>query len=185
MRDTASRRLTETAARLFQARGLSRVGINEIIREADVARMSLYNNFHSKEALALAAYEGVSLARRERVDHILAHASEPIAAINAIFDLALELASGEGFRGCAFIDLAAHAGEADAALAGLVRAHKCALRERFTQLAAKACAPDPETLGRQWLALWDGALTDAHIEGDVAPILAAREAAARLLTQVE
>ena len=45
MTDSASERLTATAIRLFQERGLSRVGINEIVREADVARMSLYKQF--------------------------------------------------------------------------------------------------------------------------------------------
>ena len=182
MRDTASRRLTDTAARLFQARGLSRVGINEIIREADVARMSLYNNFRSKEALALAAYEALSRARRQGIDAVIDAAPGPVAAILGIFDLAAELAAKEGFRGCAFIDLAAHAGPEDLPLVALVREHKQALRERFTRLADQTGAPNPDRLGRQLLALWDGSLTDASIEGDLAPIHAARAAAATLLT---
>lgn len=185
MRESATERLTATAARLFQERGLTRVGINEIIREADVARMSLYNNFKSKEDLALAAYAAVSKSRRDAVDSAIAAAGKPEAAILAIFDLAIELASRTSFRGCAFIDLAAHAGLDDARLLDLARGHKAALRNRFSRLAEEAGADDPETLARQLLALWDGSLTDAFIEGDTAPLLAARRAADYLLRQGE
>lgn len=77
MRDSATERLTAAAARLFQERGLTRVGINEITREADVARMSLYNNFNSKEDLALAAYAAVSKSRQNAVDAAMAAADGP------------------------------------------------------------------------------------------------------------
>ncbi|WP_185020747.1 TetR/AcrR family transcriptional regulator [Histidinibacterium lentulum] len=172
-----------TAARLFQERGLNRVGINEIIREADVARMSLYNNFKSKEDLALAAYGAVSKSRQDAVDAAIAASDGPEAAILAIFDLAADLAGGASFRGCAFIDLAAHAAVDDARLIDLVRRHKSALRGRFSRLAERAGVADPEKTARQLLALWDGSLTDAFIEGDAAPVSAARCAAEHLLSQ--
>lgn len=181
MQEPAPQRLTATAARLFQERGLTRVGINEIIREADVARMSLYNNFTSKEDLALAAYTKVSQDRQDAVDAVIAASDGPGAAVLAIFDLAADLARRDAFRGCAFIDLAAHAEREDARLLDLVRRHKAALRNRFARLAGQAGAGEPEMAARQLLALWDGSLTDAFIEGDVAPILAARGAAERLL----
>lgn len=183
MRESANERLTATAARLFQERGLTRVGINEIIREADVARMSLYNNFKSKEDLALAAYAAVSKNRRDAIDAAIDASGGPEAAILAVFDLAAELAGRASFRGCVFIDLAAHAAVEDTRLLDLVRSHKAALRDRFTRLAQQAGRSDPETLARQLLALWDGSLTDAFIEGDAAPISAARSAAEHLLRQ--
>lgn len=183
MRETATDRLTATAARLFQDRGLTRVGINEIIREADVARMSLYNNFKSKEDLALAAYGAVSKSRQDAVHAAIDAADGPEAAILAIFDLAAELAGRSSFRGCAFINLAAHIGVEDARLLDLARGHKRALRACFEGLARDTGDPAPETTGRQLLALWDGALVDAFIEGDVAPIIAARAAAAKIIAR--
>jgi hypothetical protein len=65
----------------------------------------------------------------------------------------------------------------------LVRQHKAALRARFTTLAENAGAADPDLLGRQLLALWDGAISDAFIEADDGPITAARAAAQHLLTR--
>lgn len=181
MRESVTERLTATAARLFQERGLTRVGINEIIREADVARMSLYNNFKSKEDLALAAYAAMSTDRQASIDVVIEASGDPRLAILAIFDLAADLAGKASFRGCAFIDLAAHVEVDDARLLDLVRSHKVALRCRFSRLAEEIGLSDPDLLGRQLLALWDGALTDAFIERNIAPILAARSAAGQLL----
>lgn len=183
MRKAATERLTASAARLFQERGLTRVGINEIIRDADVARMSLYNNFRSKEDLALAAYAEVSKSRHEAIAAAIDVSAGPAEAVLAIFDLAAKLAAESSFRGCVFINLAAHLGVDDDRLAGLVRKHKLALRECFERLASNLGDPEPAVLGRQLLALWDGALVDAFIEGDAAPILAARAAAARLIAR--
>lgn len=183
MRHSAVEKLTVAASRLFQDRGFARVGINEIIREADVARMSLYNNFRSKEDLAYAAYTALSETRRTAIDAIIETVPLPRVAVLSIFDMAEQLASKETFRGCAFINLAAHVGANDERLASLVRRHKAALRERFAHLGEKCGATDSETLGRQLLALWDGALVDAYVEGSTAPIKAARAAAARLLPE--
>ncbi|MDH4248593.1 MAG: TetR/AcrR family transcriptional regulator [Deltaproteobacteria bacterium] len=44
-------RLLQTASRLFYAQGVANVGIPEIIREAGIARMTLYYHFPSKEDL--------------------------------------------------------------------------------------------------------------------------------------
>jgi len=180
---SATERLTATAARLFQERGLTRVGINEIIREADVARMSLYNNFGSKEDLALAAYAEVSRRRHEAIEAAIEAAAGSEEAILAIFDLAKRLAGHPSFRGCVFINLAAHVGIDDERLSGLVREHKLFLRKSFERLATDLGDAAPETLGRQLLALWDGAVVDAFVEGDTAPIRAARAAAAKLITR--
>lgn len=181
MQEPAAQRLTATAARLFQERGLTRVGINEIIREADVARMSLYNNFGSKEALALAAYGEVSKDRHEAMEAAIAASAGPAEAILAMFDLAAALADSPSFKGCAFVNLAAHVGIDDERLVDLVKGHKRTLRGSFERLAADLGVAEPMVLGRQLLALWDGALVDAFIEGTSDPILAARAAAAKLI----
>jgi AcrR family transcriptional regulator len=181
MSDSATQRLAATAIRLFQERGLARVGINEIIREADVARMSLYNNFGSKADLAIAVYSELSKGRQEAIDAAIQASDGPAAAILAIFDLASELAEKPSFRGCAFLNLAAQVDVDDHQLLELVRRHKRALRGCFERLAIELGHPEPEILGRQLLALWDGALADAFIEAGTEPILAARAVAARLI----
>ncbi|MFA5901308.1 MAG: helix-turn-helix domain-containing protein, partial [Hyphomicrobium sp.] len=48
---SARMRIIETALRLFYAHGTRSVGIDRIIAEADVAKMSFYNHFPSKADL--------------------------------------------------------------------------------------------------------------------------------------
>ena len=54
---TARERLLDAAGRLFYADGIAATGINAITAEAGVARMSLYNNFASRDELMLAYIE--------------------------------------------------------------------------------------------------------------------------------
>lgn len=50
----ARQRILETADRLFYHDGIRAVGIDRIIAEAEVAKMSLYKHFPSKNELILA-----------------------------------------------------------------------------------------------------------------------------------
>jgi AcrR family transcriptional regulator len=51
---SARGRLLDSASRLFRERGINATGIDLIVRDAGVAKASLYNNFASKEALVVA-----------------------------------------------------------------------------------------------------------------------------------
>jgi AcrR family transcriptional regulator len=48
---TLREHVLEVASRLFYEKGVRNVGIDEIIKESGVARMTLYNNFGSKDQL--------------------------------------------------------------------------------------------------------------------------------------
>ena len=50
-------RLMATAWRLFYRDGYRAVGIDTLLAEAEVAKMTLYNHFDSKEALIVAVLE--------------------------------------------------------------------------------------------------------------------------------
>jgi len=50
-------RILETASELFYRNGIQAVGVDAIIGGADVARMSFYRHFKSKEGLVLAFLE--------------------------------------------------------------------------------------------------------------------------------
>ena len=93
-------RLLQAAAELFYADGMAATGIDAIIARAGVAKMSLYNNFESKDALT-AAYldarheEWLALYRAR-----LAQASGPTAAVLAVFDAYLDHAEAFVAAGC-------------------------------------------------------------------------------------
>ncbi len=174
-------RLIDTAGDLFYARGLPNVGINEVTDRAGVARMTLYNNFDSKEALALAAFERQSEARRALIEQRLARARTAADAVKAMFDVSEQLAKESGFRGCPFINVVVQAPHPAGPMHALVRAHKAWLRARFRDIAVQAGHRKPDTAAQQLLALLDGASVEAFIQGSVEPIRASRQAAEILL----
>jgi AcrR family transcriptional regulator len=180
-RPAPRQRLVETAARLFYERGLPNIGINEVTDRAGVARMTLYNNFASKEVLALAAFEHQAEARRRMIDAHLGKAATPAAGVAALFDVAEVLAAQPRFKGCAFINVALQVADPGGRLHALALDHKLWVRGKFQGLAELARARLPQRLAQQLLALWDGAIVEAYIQGSVEPIEAARQAAKVLL----
>jgi AcrR family transcriptional regulator len=162
-RASARERLLAAANELFYAEGVQTVGIDRIIERAGVARGSLYNVFGSKEEL-VAAYLG---SRHEATTRSLIDAIEryddPRQKILAVFDAQAQLFKQPDFNGCAFV-----AASTEARPGGLVEnaadRFRAWIRGLFTDLAARAGAPDPVGLGRQLHLLYDGAGLAARMD---------------------
>src|SRR3954467_8920991 len=96
-------RILETADRLFYGNGIRAVGIDRIIAEAGVAKMSLYKHFPSKDDLILAVLrhreEGVLEFFRSATERHGRRAKDPL---RAFFAALKEWFETPGFRGCAF-----------------------------------------------------------------------------------
>ncbi|MEZ5085021.1 MAG: TetR/AcrR family transcriptional regulator [Tessaracoccus sp.] len=109
-RTPARQRLLDAASRLFYAQGMAATGIDAIIADAGVAKMSLYNNFSSKDDLVLAYIEArhqewLGLYQRRAQ---LATTSEQ--KVLAVFDAYADHANAayeHGFRGCGLLNAAA------------------------------------------------------------------------------
>ena len=178
-------KLLAAAARRFYSDGIAATGIDTITSEAQVAKMSLYNNFASKDELVVAYLDGRHaewldlLARRTR------RATGPAGAVLAVFDAYLdhaELAHGHGFRGCGLLNGAAelpvgHPGRE------AVRAHKREVARILVERCALAAFDDPEGLGEHLFLLAEGAVVSAGVQEDPLPLRQARSLAQRLLPE--
>jgi AcrR family transcriptional regulator len=180
---TARDRLVDTARRLFLARGVPSVGINEVIATAGVARMTLYNHFRSKDDLVAASFEAESARRHAALQAALDAAGSPAEKALALFDVAERLAEAEGFRGCAFVNLAVETAAPDSRLHELALRHKRQIRDGLRDLLCAEGRSDADRLAQQILVLWDGAIVGAYLHRSAAPIAAAREAVATLLAR--
>jgi AcrR family transcriptional regulator len=154
----AGRRVFDAAADLFYRKGIHAVGVEEIVRQAGVAKISLYRSFDSKDDLVLAYLED-----RER-DFLGAwdQMFDPLAAapreqLRAIMTYVTERTTEAGYRGCPFINFSAEF--PDPAHPGRVVAAriKWAIRERFRRLATALGAPRPDRLADGLLLLFEGA----------------------------
>jgi len=174
-------RLLDAASRLFYARGVANVGINEVIQRAQVARMTLYHHFPSKDALVQAVLERHDAQRRAWLRSADGRAETAEGRLLAVFDLLREWVESPDFRGCPFIDATIELGGKLNPARPIARDHKDATLAYLRELAQEAGVRDAEPLAYQLLLLFDGATVDALVQGSAEPAWHARQAAATLL----
>src|SRR5262249_48824161 len=99
----ARQRILETADRLFYQEGIRAVGIDRIIAEAGVAKMTPYAHFPSKDDLILAVLvhreQGVLEFFRRGLER---HGKKGKHPLRAFFAALKEWFETPGFRGCGF-----------------------------------------------------------------------------------
>ncbi|SLN34434.1 HTH-type transcriptional regulator YjdC [Roseivivax jejudonensis] len=163
--------LVETALRLFYANGFNATGIDRILAESGVAKMTLYKHFRSKDDLILAALELRDTQFREwlfgRMD---AASSDPEARLVAMFDALADWFAGEafpglGFSGCAFINAASEFAPLDHPAHTFAAEHKRLIVEYLSKLCTEAGYEAPEIVAERLALLKEGAIATAHVRG--------------------
>ncbi|MFJ6788770.1 TetR/AcrR family transcriptional regulator [Streptomyces angustmyceticus] len=179
--DEARTRILDAAEKLFYARGIQAVGMDELRGAAGVSLKRLYQCFPAKRDL-VEAY----LRRRDGrwraalAAYVDARTDDPAARPLAVFDWLGDWFAEPGFRGCAFANAHGELGAASDGVGRVAREHKSALLAYVTGLVRAAGAGQPELLGGQLVLLIDGAIAGAALRGG-APAPEARAAAAVLM----
>ena len=151
-------RILETASEMFYRDGIRAVGIDAVIERSGVAKMSLYRNFPSKDALVRAWLEDRNEFFWRRWDKVEAsRAGDPRGQIEAILDMVAENASHQKWRGCPFLNTGTEFPEPDHPARAVILANKRAVRHRLRSLASAAGARAPDLLAQQLQLLIDGA----------------------------
>jgi AcrR family transcriptional regulator len=180
--DDARWRILSTAYDLFCRHGVQTIGIDRIVAEAGVAKMTLYRHFRSKEALVVAVLD---LREELWINRWIAaesrrRAEAPRERLLVIFEMLHDWFRQPDYEGCLFNNtlLEDHDPASPIRIASIVkRSHVVAV---LRSLAEEAGAGDPEALARQWQMLMSGAMI-AAAEGDVAAAQRARDVGALLL----
>lgn len=174
--------LVESAAELFYRDGFNATGIDKILRDAGVAKMTLYRHFCSKDDLILAA-----LRRKDErfrnwlVRTVEGSANDPRQRLLAVFDALEQWFSAPDFHGCMFINAAAEFGDLADPVHAAAAEHKRLVRNYLETLAVAAGAKKPRQLAQQINLLVDGAVVTAHVSGDPSVAKTARAAAEVLI----
>jgi len=164
---TLREHVLEVASRLFYEKGVKNVGIDEIVKESGVARMTLYNNFGSKDRLVKEylnrTSENFLSDYRARIENA---ASDPRDRLVAALSVLGEWFSSPEFRGCwitnATVEMPKHQGPVREAR----ESYHAALRELFLDLAREADVSEPEELVELLLVIQRGAIISALLESD-------------------
>ena len=152
-------RLIRAATRLFCAYGIAATGIDAVLREAGVAKMTLYKIFGSKDRLVEAVLEEEGRRWRDWfLPALIAGNGSSRKKLDRIFPLLRQWFDQDEFYGCPFINAVGEHDKNDERLRSLAIAHKNVLLTAIAKLAEQAGASDPQCLSHQIGLLIDGAI---------------------------
>jgi len=178
----ARERILGAAYNLFSRHGIRAVGVDTVVAESGVAKMTLYRHFASKDDLVLAFLE-----RREELwtrgwveAETGRRATTPGERLLAIFDIFDGWFHQDDFEGCSFINVLLEIDDRTNVVHAAAVRYLANIRAFVRGLAEEAGVRDPETFARQWHTLMKGSIVAAG-EGDANAARAAKEVAKLLL----
>ncbi len=170
----ARERILLAAHDLFYRDGIRATGIDRVIAESGVAKLSFYRHYPSKNDLVLAFLDHRHARWMAWFEEALArHGGTPQALVPAL----KEWFAGDGFRGCAFINSVGELGGAVPEVNEVTRRHKADMAKAIARLLPTGSASPSASRQRRLLATdlataVDGAIIRAQYDGDPRPALA-------------
>jgi AcrR family transcriptional regulator len=181
----AAARIVETAERLFYADGIRAVGIDRIIAEAGVAKMTLYHHFPSKDDLILAVLE----YREKQVEAMFTevierHARKGTDRLRGFFAALTQWFESEGFRGCSFINARVELADPDHPASKFSAGHKERFHAMLEGILKESLSPrSAAKLAPAIALLVEGAIIMAVMAQSSAPAKVARDTALDLVAR--
>jgi len=171
-----------TASGLFRARGINATGVDAIVAEADISKMTLYKYFRTKEDLVM---EVISQRSREfnewlnaRLNKVSNNSAEKL---QNLFDCIEEWLKNPESNGLPFLKASAEFPQQASPINQLSADLAKEFREHLTVLAREAGAKSPESLGQQLTMLIEGAMLSEQLNKGSGALGFAREAAGLLI----
>jgi AcrR family transcriptional regulator len=174
--------ILDVASGLFYKHGIRNVGIDRIIGESGIARMTLYNHFKSKDLLIEEYLRRASSRWMKWYQGKIERASEdPRQRVLAAFSVLDGWFRSRDFRGCsvtnAMVELADEAHPA----AAVKEEYHDSLRRLFGGLVRDAGMVDSDELVEELIVVLRGAMISALVDGPQGVAARARRTAEHLL----
>jgi len=174
--------LIDTALRLFARHGYRATGIDTILAEAGIAKMTLYHHFKSKDELIVAALRRRDTEWREWfTGRVTKRATKPRDQLLAVFEVLEEWFRNGDYHGCSFGQAATEFRDPKHAVHKMASEHKQQMLTYFRGLAAEAGAKNPESLAQQLALLMEGAVIHMEVFREPGVARTARAAAQELV----
>jgi AcrR family transcriptional regulator len=174
-------RILDTAYELFSRHGIGAVGVDRIVAESSVAKMTLYRHFPSKTELALAFLElrDQRWTRDWLQSEVHRMALTPRDRLLAIFDAFDEWFHRPDYEGCSFVNTLLEMPESDP-LHEAAAHHLDVIRSFIEDLARQAGMEHPKDVAFQLQLVMIGAIVAAG-RGDLDAARRARDTAELIL----
>jgi AcrR family transcriptional regulator len=174
--------IIETAYGLFKREGFHATGIDRIIAEADVAKMTMYRHFPNKEGLIVEVLDWRTRRFESQLDRLAEAATTPEQKIATIFDWHGRWFDSPDFHGCLFQHALAEFGTPDHPIFKAVTRQKIGLQRRLREiLQASMPGQQAESVAAMLFMLIEGATLLAQMGQGKAALCDVRRAAANIL----
>ncbi|WP_175922841.1 TetR/AcrR family transcriptional regulator [Burkholderia latens] len=184
MRASKRQQVVDKATELFSRYGFHPVGVDWIIDDSGVARMTLYRHFASKEQLIrevlVQRYDLIVGSIAAQLEHV----DDPVQRVKTIFDWYEAWFNTPEFAGCLFERALAEFGTAYAPISDVAIGYRRKMVEWIAELLEALVSPETaKRLAAVYMMLLDGATVDARAFNDSASAEHAWQAAKALLDQ--
>ena len=179
-RPSAARaRILDAADRLFSGEGIRVVGVERLVTESGVSRLTFYRQFPSKDDLVVAYLTGRSAAERRRVAEFRTrHRGDPRAVMRDLVAMMRAEFTAPGFRGCPYINAAAEYADPASPVRAAIADHRAWFRATMRELATEIGTGDPDAAADDLVMLRDGAMISGYL-GDADAVAEALTRAGR------
>ena len=180
-RHATSERILTAAAGLFSANAYSDISVDEIAREANTTKVTVYQHFGSKERLFLECLR-MRLSRREaKLDQFFEELPEGSDPLLALFSWLEEWLDPRNFKGCAFVKAVNELSAVVPEVREIAADAKRRIRQRIAVLARDTGRSHPAALAQELALIFEGAQSVALIEASAQPARIARRIVENIL----
>lgn len=176
--------ILKEASRLMYERGTG-LGVDTLVSEIGVAKMTLYKHFPTKTDLIVACLQHMDDCHRARLSGEIDWSSSPRARLLSVFDSLREWFAMPSFRGCAFVNAAVELADTSPPVRNAVLEHKNAMRAWVVKLVEECGLPNTNFVASQIAQLMEGATTTALLERDPAVADIAQATALQVLDKAK
>lgn len=178
--------IIETASNLFYQKGYNLTGINEIIKEAGIAKATLYNHFKSKDAICLAYLDYKNDAFLKNIAAFVAEKPQGKDQCIAIFDFLRLFFEDSSFNGCWCINTISELPRDNETIRKKIQAQKRGFINFIENIVAHNFTSKPAKeqilLAKHIYILYEGAISESHLHQAPWPIDSARELCRQILS---
>ncbi len=177
--------IVETASKLFYSNGYNRTGINEIIKEAGIAKATLYNHFPSKEDICVAYLQNKNLHFSKDIEAYCLAKPKGRKRVLAIFDFLEEFFNKKDFNGCWCLNTLAEIPKENQKIQEEIKAQKKEFINFINELILNNIDSINKTegnkLGKKIYLLYESAVAESRLHESNWPIIEMKSVSEQIL----
>lgn len=177
--------IIQTASDLFYTNGYNRTGINEIIKEANIAKATLYNHFKSKEDICVAYLKFKNETFLKSIKSFIEAKPNGEEKILGLFDFLESFFNSDKFNGCWCINTVSEIPKSNLIIKSEILSQKKALINYISNLIHTQLKNYEDTecisLANKIYLLYEGAVSESNLQDNVWPIHSAKSICKQIL----